>query len=322
VGLQRVGFWKHIYFNSHYEAGSMEDHVDIEALARFITDEILTSLKIPPQRWAGRTLGSLFRFPAHRFAEVAGTFDQYVQDFGFREAALRILPRFARGFEVRNVQNIPQEGPLLITSNHPGTCDSLVIAANIPRSDLKIVATGVPFMQGIRHAAGNLIYTTRDVHERMMVVRQVIRHLKDGGAVLIFPTGRIDPDPALSSEANQELEKWSPSLELILRHVPEATVLLTIVSGVLSPKWRFNPIVRLTGDDHMQRSVAEFAQVIFQMIFPNSAKVEPHVTFADPLTTAELTSGQKGLLEEMVERTRQLLQIHLVEETRLLPACS
>ncbi len=40
-------------------------------------------------------------------------------------------------------------------------------------------------------------------------------------AVLIFPTGRIDPDPALSPEAVHDLGKWSPSIEIILRHVPQ-----------------------------------------------------------------------------------------------------
>src|SRR4030042_574195 len=190
----------------------MDKYTDVESLTQYITDEIFRLFKQTPHSWARRTLGPFFRLPTHRFAQVACTFDRYVEEYGFREAARRILPIFAQAFDVQNVENIPLEGPLLITSNHPGTCDSLVIAASIPRPDLKIVATGVPFMQGLKNAANNLIYTPRDVHERMLVVRSVIRHLKDGGAVLIFPTGRIDPDPALSPEAANDLGKWSPRL--------------------------------------------------------------------------------------------------------------
>jgi hypothetical protein len=175
----------------------MEPYSDIETLSKSITDEIFKMFKISPQSWVRQTFGPLLKLPAHRFAKVADTFDRYVEQYGFREAAMRILPVFAQGFEARNVENVPREGPLLITSNHPGTCDSLVIAASVPRPDLKIVAADNPFIAGVRHAAENLIYTTLDVHERMMVVRKVIRHLQDGGAVLIFPSGGIDPDPAL-----------------------------------------------------------------------------------------------------------------------------
>jgi len=298
----------------------MEKFTDVESLTQYITDEIFRLFKLSRQSWLRRTFGPFFRLPTHRFAQVAYTFDHYVAEYGFREAALRILPVFAQAFEAQNVENIPLEGPLLITSNHPGTCDSIVIAANIPRPDLKIVATGVPFVQGLRNAANHLIYTTLDVHERMMVVRSVIRHLKDGGAVLIFPSGRIDPDPALSPDAANDLGKWSPSVEVILRHVPQTRVLLTVVSGVLSARWRRNPFVRLMGDDHKQRSVAEFLQVIQQMIFPNSISVSPRLTFSNPLTTDDLVSMGNGLLDGMIEQTRCLMEDHMAQGKVLLPA--
>ncbi len=298
----------------------MEKFTDVESLTQYITDEIFRLFKLSRDSWERRIFGPLFRLPTHRFAHVAATFDQYVAEQGFHEAATRILPVFAQAFEAHNVENIPREGPLLITSNHPGTCDSIVIAATIPRQDLKIVASGIPFIQGLRAAANNFIYTTIDVQERMMVVRSIIRHLKDGGAVLIFPSGSIDPDPDLSPKAADELGKWSPSIELILRHVPQTRVLLTVVSGVLSARWRWNPIVRLMGDDHKQRSVAEFLQVIQQMIFPNSIAVRPRLTYSDPLTVHELTQVGHGVLDTMIEHTRCLMQDHLAHGERLLPA--
>ncbi|OGO29459.1 MAG: hypothetical protein A2136_04250 [Chloroflexi bacterium RBG_16_54_11] len=298
----------------------MEKFTDVESLTQYITDEIFKLFKQSPQSWLRRTFGPFFRVPTQRFARVAYTFDRYVEEYGFREAALRILPVFARAFEANNVENIPREGPLLITSNHPGTCDSIVIAANVPRPDLKIVATGIPFMRGLKNAADHLIYTTIDVHERMMVVRAVIRHLKQGGAVLIFPSGRIDPDPALSPEASDDLGKWSPSIEVMLRHVPQTRVLLTVVSGVLSARWRWNPFVRLVGDDHKQRSVAEFLQVIQQMLFPNSLNVTPRLTFSDPLTTDDLARIGEGMLDGMVERARCLMEAHLLRGEKLLTA--
>jgi hypothetical protein len=185
---------------------------------------------------------------------------------------------------------------------------------------LKIVAAENPFIAGIRHAAENLIYTSLDVHERMMVVRKAIRHLQAGGAVLIFPSGSIDPDPALSPNAADDLGNWSPSIELMLRRVPQTRVVLTVVSGVLSAHWRWNLLVRLLGDDHKQRSVAEVLQVIQQMIFPNSVQVTPRLSFANPLTTDELSATGQGMLDGMIERARCLLEEHMAQGEKLLTA--
>ncbi|MFZ2098496.1 MAG: 1-acyl-sn-glycerol-3-phosphate acyltransferase [Anaerolineales bacterium] len=298
----------------------MDKLTDVESLTQYITDEIFRLFKLSRDSWERRIFGPLFRLPTHRFARLAATFDQYVAEYGFREAAMRILPVFAQAFEAHNVENIPREGPLLITSNHPGTCDSIVITASIPRPDLKIVATGVPFVQELKNAASHLIYTTIDVHERMMVVRSIIRHLKEGGAVLIFPSGRIDPDPALSLDAADDLGRWSPSVEIVLRHVPQTRVLLTVVSDVLSARWRWNPFVRLMGDDHKQRSVAEFLQVIQQMIFPNSITVNPRVTYSNPLTIDDLKLRSERLIDGMIERSRCLMEEHMAQRELLLPA--
>jgi hypothetical protein len=300
---------------------SMEKYADVESLTQYITDEVFRVFKQSPESWVRRTFGPVLYLPAHRFATLAATFDRYVADFGFREAAARIISKYVQSFEARNVESIPPEGPLLITSNHPGTIDSLVISASIPRPDLKIVATGIPFMEGLRNAADHLIYTPRKgVHERMMVVRSAIHHLKNGGAVLIFPSGRIDPDPALSPDAANDLGRWSHSVELMLQQVPQTQVLLTVVSDVLSARWRWNPFVRLMGDELKQRTVAEFLQVIQSIILPNINRVAPRVTFSDPLTTEDLANMGPHMMDGMIEQTRSLMESHMAQGEKLLPA--
>jgi len=299
----------------------MEKYPDVEALTQNILDEVFRVFKMTPQSWGRRTFGPTIWLPAHRFATLAATFDHYVEEFGFREAARRIISKYVQSFEAQNVERIPQDGPLLITSNHPGTIDSLVIAASIPRPDLKIVATGIPFIEGLRNAADHLIYTPRKgVHERMMVVRSAIHHLKDGGAVLIFPSGRIDPDPALSPEAANDLGRWSHSVELMLHQVPQTQVLLTVVSDVLSARWRWNPFVRMMGDELKQRTVAEFLQVIQSIVLPKYNRVAPRVTFSDPFTTDDLAHMGAGMMEGMIEQTRYLMEVHMAQGKKLLPA--
>jgi hypothetical protein len=106
----------------------------------------------------------------------------------------------------------------------------------------------------------------------------------------------------------------------MLRRVPQTRVLLTIVSGVLSAHWRWNLFIRLLGDDHKQRSVAEVLQVIQQMVFPNSVHVTPRLSFANPLTTQELAATGQGMLDGLIERARCLLEDHMAEGEKLLAA--
>lgn len=299
----------------------MEKLTDVDSLTRYITDEVFRIFKQSPESWIRRTLGPALYLPAHRFATLAATFDADILDYGFREAALRMLSRYIQGFEARNTEKIPQEGPLLITSNHPGTIDSLVITASVPRPDLKIVATGIPFIKNLQNAADHLIYTPRlGIHERMQVVRSAISHLQEGGAVLIFPSGRIDPDPELSPEDAVDFGRWSHSVELMLERVPQTQVLVTIVSGVLSARWRWNPLVRLMGDDLKQRSVAEVLQIIQSIILPGLNRVKPRLTFSDPLTTDDLMKTDQDLLDGVIEHARYLMEDHLSQSTNLLPA--
>lgn len=290
----------------------VEAMADVEDLRRYITEEVVKTFGAS-SRWTHWLLASLFRPAAQRFSQLAACFDHYVANFGLNQAAQWVLPVFSREVRVHGAEQVPAEGPLLVVSNHPGTCDSLVIAAHVSRPDLKIVATGVPFVRSLPSTARYLIYTTLDPYQRMNVVRSAIRHLRDGGALLIFPSGTIDPDPAVLPGAEQALESWSPSLEIILRRVPHAQVLVTIVSGVLASVWARNPLVRLRRTERDQRRTAEFLQVIQQMLFPRSLLVHPALSFAPPVTVAELSRdlAAPGLLAPLVERAKALLASHV-----------
>jgi hypothetical protein len=71
----------------------------------------------------------------------------------------------------------------------------------------------------------------------MGVVRSALKHLKAGGALLLFANGGIDSDPASMPGAKEELSKWSNSLELFLRRVPQSKLQITMISGILPPKF-------------------------------------------------------------------------------------
>lgn len=253
-------------------------------------------------------LTPLFTAACLRFARIAVQFDQDVAARGFRDAARRILPHFVRQVQAHGVENVPTEGPLLVVSNHPGTIDGLAIAGYLHRPDLKIVVSGVPFIRHLRATAHHLIYSSLDTFERMKVVRSAIHHLEGGGAVLLFPSGGIDPDPAVMSGALEAVETWSPSLEVILRRVPSARVLITFVSGVLHPAWARSPVTYLRRGRRERQRVAEFFQVIQQMLFPGQLLVSPSIRFACPLQFASSreTPILPGLIAAAREHFRQI----------------
>jgi hypothetical protein len=284
----------------------------VEELSTNIIDDLFRSVGFSATGWPRRLFGPLLWPPALRAAKLAATFDEYVAQSGICEAARWILPRFVNDVEVRGAEHIPEEGPVLIASNHPGTYDALAIASRLVRKDLKLVVSGIPAFRGLAFTRQQLIYATNDAHVRMSVAREVIRHLEDGGALLIFPTGKMDPDPAVLPGAQESLARWSPSLELVLRKVPQTHLVVTIVSGVIAPSCLRNPIARLQKEIKRQQELAEFIQVIQQLFFGIRDTLIPRITFGEPLTAAELTSqdAPPGSLKAIIENAQHLLATH------------
>jgi hypothetical protein len=190
--------------------------------------------------------------------------------------------------------------------------DGFAIVANLPRDDLKAVATGQPFFRHLGAGRRYLIFTPREGSGRSTVVREMIRHLDDGGSLLIMPSGNVDPDPAILPGAPEALNRWSPSLELILRRRPETQVLVTIVSGVLSPRWLHHPLVRFRKGARERQLLAEMLQTIQQTVFGRRLSFTPRVTFAQPITGAELQDrgGSGSLLASLIERAQAVLAEH------------
>jgi hypothetical protein len=284
----------------------------VTALRRYITDEIFIALGSSSDGWGRKLSWPIFWLPAHRFASLAAEVDAEIQEIGINEAAKRLLAGFVRSVDICGAENVPSQGPLLVASNHPGAYDSVAILSSLNRRDVKVIASGIPFLQGLPNLARHLVYVPDDAYGRMNALRAGIRHLEDGGALLIFPSGIVDPDPDIFPQAYQELSNWSQSVEIMLRRVPQTLLLLTIASGVLSPSWFRNPSTRLTQPGWTQRKLAEFLQVMQQLIFPHSVHLTPRISYGKPLTFDELQADNDSsdLMQVVVERARLLLSTH------------
>jgi hypothetical protein len=291
----------------------MESRADlVDTLKRSLLDDLFKDFNQTGRLWLRRLIEPLAQPSAKRFAQIAADFDMYVERSGFREGMKWILPRFVNGFEIKGQENVPSEGPLLVISNHPGTYDSLLIPASLPRNDLSIMAYQFPLLQGLPAARNHLIFTSNDPATRVGAVRSAIRHLRDGGALLIFPSGRVEPDPAALPGAAEAIQRWSPSLELLLRRVPETRVLISIVSGVMSPKFLRIPLIRLWKGLRNPLTVAEIMQVVIQMLLPNQVCLTPHVSFSPSMVLEDLAGGdlEATIMGRVIALARELLSEH------------
>jgi hypothetical protein len=283
-----------------------------EQISRDITFEIFRAAKIPDIKWLRKAISSMVNSPVSRFSKIIAEFDSSVRDNGFVFASGQILQKLTGGVIATGQELIPANGPLIIASNHPGTYDGFAIISHLPRNDFRLIVSGIPFFQNLPNASKNLIFATHDTSDRMDVIRKSIRHLQDGGALLIFPSGRLDPDPSIYSDAGEGLKRWSRSIEVFLKKVPETQLVLTIASGVLSKEFINHPFTKLFKNDHEQRRIMEFMQVIKQMVMSKPVELHPKVTFDKPLIQNYLQKNTGGISDiEIQGKSMQLLAKHI-----------
>ncbi len=284
----------------------------MDSLTRLALDEICGVFGLPPQaRWRG-LVEALFERTAHSFATYGAMFDQKIAQWGLDGASQWAVSLFASQVSVRGREAIPDQGPLVIAANHPGSVDALAIVSQIRRPDLKVVASGLGFLRSLPELSQHLIFVPRhDTQGRMAVVRSVIHHLDQGGSVLVFPGGNIEPDPAVLPGAEDALGNWSSSLDLILRRVPQAQVVLSIVSGVLTRAALRNPLSPFVRSMRERQKLAEIVQVAAQMLTRNQLGLTPRVTF----TRLAVPDVQASFLAHITTVARRQLAEHAAQWT-------
>jgi len=174
---------------------------------------------------------------ARRFALVTQEFDRRVGEHGLAAGSAWLLHRMTAGAQVRGVEHVPAAGPVVILANHPGMTDTVaLLAALSSRPDLRVIALDRPFLRALPNVARHLIFVADDDARRMAVVRAAAKHLKQGGALLTFPAGDIEPDPATlgRGRALASLQRWSGSFDLLARLAPGTRFVPAIVGNVVS----------------------------------------------------------------------------------------
>lgn len=285
----------------------------VNAITRILSGELFSALGFRPEGKISRALSPLVWTPINRFAKIATGFDQIVARRNFMEASRWILPNFVKKTDVFGAEVVPKEGPLIIAANHPGAYDALVIAANLPRSDIKIVVNiPLPFIKELPSTENHFLFAPPDPHTRMGVIRSALRHLEAGGSLLLFASGGIDPDPACMPGSEEELKNWSGSLELFLRRVPQTKLQITMISGILLPKYVHHTFTRFRKARRDKQRISEFFQVMRQMLTPDEFLSSPLLSFVSPLSRNQLltkgTSGDIG--PEIIRHAHEAFSLH------------
>jgi hypothetical protein len=258
-----------------------------------------------------RLLQRAARLPARRLARQVAEYDRIVGESGLPAGGLWALERMARRSEFRGVERVPQEGPLLLVSNHPGLADAVALFAAVPRGDLRVVAARRAFLDELPNTSRCLITLPEGAGGRLGVVREAARHLRGGGAVLTFPGGKIEPDPALLLPgAVESLRDWSASIDLFARLAPNLIFVPAVVSGVVSPASLRVPLTRL----RRERRDREWLAATLQMLVPALRRgADVRVEFGRPVTVGE-ASGAVG--EAMLAEARRIMLEHAAKAGR------
>jgi 1-acyl-sn-glycerol-3-phosphate acyltransferase len=295
----------------------MSERAEFTGYTERVIDEIGYALGVGRSGVMRRLLGPLCRWPAARFGRIAARADAEAESSGISGGARRIVADLALTISSRGTESIPAEGPLLVVSNHPGALDSVALLSRLPRKDVKVLLSDVPFTRAFSAARRYFVYVAADPRGRTAALRASINHLRSGGALLVFAHGDVEPDPEASPGSWESIQKWSRSVEIMACEVPESRLQVAIVSGVLARKSIRNPIVRMRRSPARRQKLAEVLQLCRQMLFPRTVQPHVHISFAEPFRAVDL--AKEEIMPALVRTARGLLEDHLTAWS--IPTC-
>ncbi len=282
----------------------------VKDVAATLFAQLMSVMGLKHPGWMAHLLFPILHAPILRMSSYLVDLDLNIAAHGWNDGISQFLGHFVTQLHIQNDGALPTQGPLIVACNHPAALDVVILSAAVKRDDLKIVASDIPIVQMFPYIRQHTIPVYYDLDLRLGTVRNTIRHLEQGGAILIFPRGDVEPDPAVSPGALRSMDGWSPSIELFLRRVPETTTVVAIASGMLSSGWYQNPIISLWKKYEQRQKVAEIFQIASQLVTGRTPHATPTVTFSPPFSLAQLggiDAPQGTLLAGLVAHTKELL---------------
>lgn len=250
----------------------------LEMLTGILAREGAEALGWEDGRPGGAAARALLRVAARRVAREFVATDAAFASRELPDAARWTLDHFSASVAVAGLDRVPRSGGILLVANHPGLTDAVALLAALDRPDVHIVAADYPFLHAMRGLGRHLIFLGATGGFQLGWIRAVSRELRRGGVVLLFPAGRLEPDPAILGTGGALLP-WSASVDVIRRLAPEAHIVPAAVTGVLSPRAFAHPLTRIRRTARDRQRVA----TLVQMISPHYRSVGLRIAFGAPL---------------------------------------
>ncbi len=255
----------------------------LQSLTEINARDLLTAFGLDHrQRGHGLFLRACRR-PARRFARQVLAYDAAVGAGGLRAGGAWVLQQFVGHTTFSGQEHVPRAGPLLIVANHPGLWDAPALFAALPRDDLQVIAADREFLRALPHTMRHLCIAGETAASRLGALRAGVRHLRHGGALLTFPAGQIEPDPAVLPGAVASLDRWPGHIKVFPRLVPDLMIVPAIVTGVISPAALRHPLRFLRRAEKDRRWLAATLQVLFKRYQHTHVRV----TFGVPVCVAD-----------------------------------
>lgn len=207
---------------------------DIDTLTAMNLADLHHTFGATNRPWWRRVVTLLGWIPSRRLAHHMAACDAQAGVSGLVAAGRVIVAHYAGALDIVDAHHIPRTGPVLICSNHPGLSDAAATFVGINRTDLKVIAAERALLDALPNIAAQLICVPADATGRAQAIRAAVRHLKGGGALLTYPAGRIESDPAVFDDAAVTLPVWSEMATVFGKLVPQLSVIPILVSGVIS----------------------------------------------------------------------------------------
>jgi hypothetical protein len=284
-------------------------------LSKFIINEIIFATGLPKNKFNRTLFWFLFHKITDHLASLLEQFDQLVGEKGLPEASAWLQTKFCNPVQACGSENISQQGPLLVISNHPGTYDCLILFSHLQRQDIQWISNDIPAFHLLKNIQKHVLYSSRtDYSDHFLVMRDAIRHLRNGGTLVYLASGGRDPDPAVYVGADLFMDNWLDTFDAFYKYVPGLRILPAVVSNVISPLWVKHPITWLRRDEGWKLILSEFGQVIYQLAHPGRLMITPAVSFGKSFNELEIRQeiGNKNLRAAVIARGKSLLKDHCI----------
>ena len=281
----------------------------LDTLTKINLDDLVSSFGWEKNPFPASVVRHVFVNPARKFAHQMVGFDSLVGQIGLAEASRVVMQKhYVHDVRVHGCDNIPQYGPALFLSNHPGMADTISLFAAIKRTDLKIIALHRPFLESLANTTRQLFFIDDDPAKRMNAVRQVSNHLRNGGSALTFPAGEIEPDPLVYPGAMNSLDKWTESAGIFVRFAHATKIVPVLVSGVIWQRTAYHWLTRFKRT-RLEREKLAAALQLLAVILRDARPNIVHVQFAKPITLEEVGSTNSQAIHEIIiQRMRGLIE--------------